>query len=156
MIKTKICYQKNFSGFTLIELLVVISIIGILAGLMLSSYSGSQKQARDSQRRSDLNQYRNALETYAASNNGKYPTGSGNSIAQNSIFAPNGPLIPTYLGSLITNPSPNQGYYYYGSNDGLSYKMYTQLETGGYWVVCSNGKAGKTSSSPSTDSNCDI
>src|SRR4030042_766547 len=60
-------------GFTLIELLVVISIIGILAGMVVVSFTSSQKQARDTQRKSDLAQYRTALEAYANRSNGLYP-----------------------------------------------------------------------------------
>lgn len=152
---------RSNNGFTLIELLVVISIIGILAGLTLSSYSGAQKQARDSQRRSDLNQYRNALETYASANNGKYPTTSGNSLAQSSIFAPTGgPLISTFLGSLLNDPVSTYSYYYYGDGvaGGLTYKMYATMETGSYWIVCSNGKSGKkiTTGAPAASSTCDL
>src|SRR3990167_2423648 len=46
--------QGQFPGFTLIELLVVITIIGILAGLILVSFSSAQAPARDSSRKSDL------------------------------------------------------------------------------------------------------
>ena len=148
------------SGFTLIELLVVISVIGILAGLSLSSFTGAQKQARDSQRRSDLNQYRNALETYASANNGRYPTTSGDSVSGTSIFANPGVLITTFLSSLLNDPVPaTYTYYYYGDGSaGLVYKMYATMETGSYWIVCSSGKSGKktTAGAPSADSNCDI
>ena len=68
-------------GFTLIELLVVISIIGVLAGMSLVSYSTAQKQARDTERRSDLAQYRNGLANYAANNSGLYPTSTYNDAA---------------------------------------------------------------------------
>ncbi|PIZ48544.1 prepilin-type cleavage/methylation domain-containing protein, partial [Candidatus Woesebacteria bacterium CG_4_10_14_0_2_um_filter_39_14] len=65
--------KSNTKGFTLIELLVVISIIGVLATLVLVSYTHAQKQARDASRRSDLIQYRNGLQNYAVSYGGKYP-----------------------------------------------------------------------------------
>src|SRR3989338_2002064 len=61
-------------GFTLIELLVVISIIGILASLAIVSFSGTQKKARDTERKSDLRQYQNALEIFANRNNGLFPS----------------------------------------------------------------------------------
>lgn len=152
--------KKSKVGFTLIELLVVISIIGILAGLTLSSYSGAQKQARDSQRRSDLNQYRNSLEVYASANNGKYPSTSGDSVTGNSIFANPGLLIPNLLGSLLNDPVPaSYTYYYYGDGStGLAYKMYATMETGSYWIVCSGGKVGKktTAGVPAANSTCDL
>ena len=54
--------QGQFPGFTLIELLVVITIIGILAGLILVSFSSAQARARDSSRKSDLDALKKALE----------------------------------------------------------------------------------------------
>jgi len=141
-------------GFTLIELLVVISIIGILAGLTLSSYSGAQKQARDSQRRSDLNQYRNALEAYAASNGGKYPSSGGAStctsvsdICGTTYFSPfisSCPQDPKFGGGQQYNYCADTGGAL-GSPTSYKYRLYVNggLETGGTWVVCYDGKAGK-------------
>jgi len=59
-------------GFTLIELLVVIAIIGILAVLILVSFSGARAKARDAVRKSDISQVKRALELYNA-DNGSYP-----------------------------------------------------------------------------------
>jgi len=73
-LENKISKIKNSGfGFTLIELLVVISIIGILAALGIASYSRAEKNTRDTQRMSDLGQYRIALENYASANNMTYP-----------------------------------------------------------------------------------
>ena len=161
-------FLNSKKGFTLIELLVVISIIGILASLALVSYSGAQKQTRDTERRSDLGQYRNALETYASSNSGLYPknTYNGNSLDRNGIFSDSGPLISAgYLASFIpdplnaeTSPAVTFKYYYtyYGSTDGVSYKLVAGLETGGYWEVCSTGKSGKVTTEPTADTTCNL
>lgn len=51
-------------GFTLIELLVVMGIIGILATLMFTNFSGVRSRARDAQRKNDLVQIKNALRLY--------------------------------------------------------------------------------------------
>lgn len=59
-------------GFTLIELLVVIAILGILIAIVSSSFLTAQKQSRDSKRKTDLEQIRQALETYRSVNN-QYP-----------------------------------------------------------------------------------
>jgi len=152
-------------GFTLIELLVVISIIGILASLALVSYGGAQKQSRDAVRRSDLEQYRNALEGYAGANNGKYPGFSRSGVIQiggNNLCTSNY-LYPFMSDTCLTDPAPSTSYacgndnaYQYcyfedGTIDGAtanSYLLYAKLETGGYWVVCSNGKAGKVTTMP--------
>ncbi len=145
--------SKACQGFTLIELLVVISIIGILASLALVSYSGAQKQTRDTQRRSDLAQYRNALETYATSNSGVYPAslttidGLCTALSTNFIAScPPDPLTGTY------------DYGFYSSVDGTAYVIYSGLETGAatdYWEICSIGESGKVSGLPG-DSICDL
>ena len=140
-------------GFTLIELLVVISIIGILASLTLVSYSGAQKQARDTQRKSDLAQYRNGLENYATANNSLYP------ISKTTISALCTVISPTYISSCPVDPlSPTYNYGFYSSSDGTSYVIYAKLEAAAasdYWEVCSTGKSGKVSALPS-DSICDL
>ncbi len=51
-------------GFTLLELLVVIAILGILSALGLSSFSASQKRARDSKRKNEVAEVRTALQLY--------------------------------------------------------------------------------------------
>jgi prepilin-type N-terminal cleavage/methylation domain-containing protein len=51
-------------GFTLIELLVVISIIGLLSGMAAFNFQQARERARDVQRKSDLKQMQNALESY--------------------------------------------------------------------------------------------
>ncbi|MEM6997958.1 MAG: type II secretion system protein [Patescibacteria group bacterium] len=60
-------------GFTIIELLIVIAIIGILAGLVLNNFQGAQAKARDTQRRTDINNMHAKLEEYY-NDNGSYPT----------------------------------------------------------------------------------
>ena len=142
---------KNQKGFTLIELLVVISIIGILAGLTLSSYSGAQKQARDSQRKSDLNQYRNALEVYAGANNFKYPIYT----SQTNVTTLCSSYLSNIMGSCPTDPVSTYSYSYISDLGGLQYVLWATLEAGGYWEVCGNGKTGKVTAAP-TSSTCTV
>lgn len=54
---------KNKKGLTLIELLVVIAILGILASFTSVAMIGRQKQARDAQRKSDLQQVKRAMQS---------------------------------------------------------------------------------------------
>lgn len=133
--------KMNKKGFTLIELLVVISIIGILASLALVSYSGAQKQSRDTQRRSDLGQYRNALETYATTYNGLYPLHT--SEYNVSGFCGAGELAK-FISSCPADPTPANIYYYLSDASGTKYILYADLETAGWWYVCSSGKVDKT------------
>ena len=64
---------KKQKGFTIVELLIVIVIIGILATLVIVTFSGIQQKARDSQRKTDINAVQSHVEAYYASN-GFYPT----------------------------------------------------------------------------------
>ena len=61
------------SGFTVVELLIVIVVIGILAALVLNTFSGIQARARDAERKTDLNALHTQLEVYY-NDNGFYPT----------------------------------------------------------------------------------
>ena len=58
-------------GFTLIELLVVIAIIGILASIVLVSFPGASKKAKDSRVISAISQARTVM-TYVYANDGSY------------------------------------------------------------------------------------
>src|SRR6476659_7471535 len=65
-------YKKE-KGFTIVELLIVIVVIGILATLVIVTFSGIQQRARDTQRQTDINAIQGHLEAYYAST-GNYPT----------------------------------------------------------------------------------
>jgi len=68
-----ISFRKKSSGFTIVELLIVIVVIGILAALVIITYSGIQQKARDTERKTDVNGVHGQVEAYYAQN-GKYPT----------------------------------------------------------------------------------
>lgn len=154
------------AGFTLIELLVVISIIGILAALTLTGFNAARKNARDVTRKSDLQQYRSALESYASNNNGKYPTGDGESVNNNGIFGPTSLIINEYLPSEIADPNEGQfgcdnntcAYWYRVSTDLTEYTLHARLETGGIWQICSDGRANKVNCDfvSCGDADCDL
>ena len=63
---------KKRQGFTIVELLIVIVVIGILATLVIVTFTGIQQRARDTARKTDINAVASHLEAYYASN-GSYP-----------------------------------------------------------------------------------
>jgi len=154
MRKSAKIYQlsTNIYAFTLIEILVVISIIGVLASLALVSFAGSQKQARDTQRKNDLKQYQTSLENFANNNGSLYPSRTGDNIPAASTLC-------TDLGLTGCPADPKDGAtysYYYQSNgsdagavDATSYLLYTTIESldNLYWVTCSTGQSGKLDNS---------
>ncbi len=135
----------------MIELLVVISIIGILAALSLVSFTSSQRQARDTARKSDIKQYQTSLENYANKNSSLYPSrpDASGAVASSTVCTDlaltSCPEDPKYA----SDPSYPQ--YRYQSDGSVSsgtptatkYVLWAKLEnTSNYWVVCSNGKVG--------------
>ena len=79
--------RSQSSGFTIVELLIVIVVIGILAGLVITTYNGIQQKARNTERTTDLKTFQSQLEAYNA-NNGRYPTTAnlGTTSATNVTF----------------------------------------------------------------------
>ena len=154
--KFKIQNLKFDSGFTLIELLVVIAIIGILAALATISYSDSQRKARDSKRKADLEAIRKALELAKQDSAGgySYPLcrqwSQGNqytasSLASNECYLDSagsgtqGPLAfttSTYISKIPVDPkSPSAAPYLY-------YAYLTYDKTG---AACGSGCTTATS-----------
>lgn len=65
--------KKRQQGFTIVELLIVIVVIGILATLVIVTFSGIQQKARNTKRQTDINAIDSTVEAYYAQN-GYYPT----------------------------------------------------------------------------------
>ena len=104
--------KKHLTGFTIVELLVVIVVIGILALLVITTYSGIQQKARNSKRQTDVQSIQTQLEAFF-SQNGYYPsladvnssTWLGNnmkSLDQNALVDPSN---PTQSKVLIASPA---------------------------------------------------
>lgn len=65
--------KNRQSGFTIVELLIVIVVIGILAALVITTFSGIQQKARDTKRQTDIRALHSQLEAFFAQNGGGYP-----------------------------------------------------------------------------------
>ena len=60
-------------GFTIVELLIVIVVIGVLALLVITVYTGIQSKARNARRTADVKSLQTQLEAFF-SQNGYYPS----------------------------------------------------------------------------------
>jgi prepilin-type N-terminal cleavage/methylation domain-containing protein len=68
-----ISLKNKQSGFTIVELLIVIVVIGILAGLVITTFSGIQQKARDTERETDIKAIHGQVEAFWAQK-GYYPS----------------------------------------------------------------------------------
>jgi prepilin-type N-terminal cleavage/methylation domain-containing protein len=151
---------RNMKAFTLIEMLVVISLIGILASLVSVSFSSAQKQARDVTRKSDLKQYQTSLEVFANLASGLYPYRTATDASTTLCNDLNTVIEPNISCSEDPKVATNGAYRYIsngsgalGSSTGTAYVLWAKLEnpaTTTYYVVCSTGKVGTTTTLPTT------
>lgn len=117
MIKVNKLLSKK--GFTLIELLVVIAIIGILATIIVASFTSAQARGRDARRKADLDAVKKALELRKADSLGGawYPNcngGSGNCVLNLDGTSLDADLTtPTYIRTVPQDPAPVTGSYEY-------------------------------------------
>jgi len=68
---TSLKHRQN--GFTIIELLIVVIVIGILATLVFTTFSGVERNNRNKDRETDIKDLLSQVEFYYGQNN-KYPT----------------------------------------------------------------------------------
>lgn len=109
-------FFTNQKGFTLIELLIVIAIIGVLVTIVIIAINPAKavNDARDSRRRSDLQQIKAAMQLYY--NDCKFyptvlPSGTWGNLSSSSCDD-----NTTYMRNVPTDPSGSA--YRYASDNG--------------------------------------
>lgn len=105
--------KNNQKGFTIIELLVVIVIIGILVALALPQLFAAQARGRDTDRKNELKNLQQKLESYF-NDNGQYPAALSG-------------LNPAPTAAETQDPK-NQDYVYAPAVDGSTYTLTADLE----------------------------
>lgn len=145
-------------GFTLIELLVALSIIAVLTFVAVTSFDSLTKNARDSQRKSDLKQIQSGLEQYYR-DQGFYPASSPSpliaGVAMTNLIgnpASPAPSPQTYLkevpGEAVDSTHP---YLYVPSTTNASYCLFAEMENASNVSLttgCSSGDYNYSVSSP--------
>lgn len=122
------------------------AVLASMSVIVIVSFGGQQRKARDARRRSDLKQYQIALEAFANKNNGLYP-------ARSPAVQPSTLCTPTTLNisGCPNDPTGTNAYQYRtdgtsGSNNATTYVLWAALEyfrTGREtFVVCSDGRTG--------------
>ena len=135
-----ISLKKRNQGFTIVELLIVIVVIGILALLVITTYSGIQAKARNSKRSSDVKSLQTQLEAFF-SQNGYYPslgdmnTGTSATTAANSTWAATN-MKSLDQNALVDPSNPNQSRQLVtGTGTAKSY-AYNVTDSGGSAANC--------------------
>lgn len=128
------------SGFTLIELMVVVAIIGTLASVIMVSVESARSKARDTARKTALNQIQVALELYR-NDHGTFQVVGGGHMGggQGWLGYENGSTYATAVTRVLYNegylpvpiiddPTTIPGYMIYVCNNGQSYALAATLE----------------------------
>jgi len=136
-------------GFTLIELLVVIAIIGILASIVLVSFPGATKKARDSRIVSAISQARTVM-VYVYGNDGNYDNFTCDNPEMDALCQE---IDTNYGGDDDNEPVIAKGT---DANGNPTACIYSPLNAkADYWYCAdSAGKAGFTTIDPSGPDYC--
>jgi prepilin-type N-terminal cleavage/methylation domain-containing protein len=162
--------SRACKGFTLIELLIAVAIIGVIGSLFLNTFPAAQGRSRDTQRQAAIKQVQTSLEIFANRTNNVYPsytTAGGVVIAAANICGASSlnispcPTDPKGGTGCPTGTATACEFRYLsngtgsGSSSATQYVMWSALErpavnTSPFFVVCSNGKVGQTTTAPAS------
>lgn len=127
-------------GFTLIELLVVIAIIGILASIVLVSFPGATKKAKDSRVVSAISQARTVM-VYIDANDGDFTNLPGACTVGSPYLDDMKPLCDEVTANAPSDDTTLHLVKNTASDDGCVYAMLNAKAD--YWYCAdSTGRAG--------------
>lgn len=134
--------KNKRGGFTIVELLIVIVVIGILATLVIVTFTGIQQKGRNSQRQTDINAVDSHVEAFYAQY-GFYPTQADLATAT---------FVSTYMKGLdpeaLRDPKQPAG----GTiGTTASATQYSYVATG---TGCTNGTATTITAGSPVDNGC--
>jgi prepilin-type N-terminal cleavage/methylation domain-containing protein len=136
-----ISLKSKQKGFTIVELLIVIVVIGILVALVVTTFSGIQRRARDTERQTDIKAVHSQLEAYYAQE-GHYPV-LADITAANLPGLDDEALVDPGGGALASGGGSSSAYGYAtvpadcdnaGAGDCTEYTLTATLESGGTFV----------------------
>lgn len=104
-------------GFTIVELLVVIVVIGILAAITITSYTGITARAQTDQALSNAQSVQSVAETYNADNS-NYPDVTSTFSSDPSAKLPSNIILLTGSQTLDTDKNPNEILWKYDGSQG--------------------------------------
>lgn len=133
--------MKHKNGFTIVELLIVIVVIGILAALVLNSFTGAQEKARDAKRINDVSILSKAIASYAAQTGSAKVAGGGVNGGGYGFINAGNFASGAYSGPSIREKLQQSGDLAIGSQD-ISDPQYSGMagDYGLYQCIDSSGK----------------
>jgi general secretion pathway protein G len=99
--------MRRQHGFTIIELLIVCTLMVILAGVGLTTYTNSVRRAREATLKEDLFRMRDAIDQYYADKN-KYPSALGDLVSDGYLREiPKDPFTDSADSWVVENAEPD-------------------------------------------------
>jgi len=89
---------KKERGFTIVEVLIVLAIIGLILLVVFLAVPALQRNARNTQRSTDIGNILAGINEYVGNNNGRLPTGFGGSGSELIVGTGSANTIPVNLG----------------------------------------------------------
>lgn len=113
--------RNSRAGFTLVEVLLVVAILGILAGVVVGSFAGRQKQVMVRATRTSIAGLCTAVDMYEV-DTGRYPPSLNSLVANDGSPNWTGPYVKNAGGQL---PKDAWGRDFQYSSDENSYKIWS-------------------------------